>query len=122
MPHNNVFPQVGLLFYPNIFLYICRIWGPVPYLFDCKPRLIKLFSSFRGAYDQRQLTFTFYLIERKRWRFSLATFFSNKLSFRILFSSLRILFSSIHILFSSLSRAYPSQEGLRWSKGSYSGV
>ena len=33
---------------------ICS-WAP--YLFDCKPRLIKFFSSFRAAYNQGELTF-----------------------------------------------------------------
>jgi len=36
----------------------------LPYLFDCKPRLIMSFSSFRTAYNQGRLTF-FSLAYRK---------------------------------------------------------
>jgi len=46
-----------------------------PYLFDCKPRLTKLFSSFYAAYEHGRLTikdglhfFISLLIERYRWR------------------------------------------------------
>jgi len=41
--------------------------GQLPYLFNCKPRLIKLFSSFRAAYNRGGLHFLFLcFIERYR--------------------------------------------------------
>ena len=78
----------------------------LPYLLDCKPRLM-MFSLFiiSCRLQSRGLTFFLCIIERSRWRpfFPWLHFWTN-LSFRILFSS--------------ASRAHPSQEGLRWTEGS----
>ena len=72
-----------------------------PYLFDCKPRLIKLFSSIHAACNQGQLTFLIFFTLSKGIddaQCFLGYVLSTKLFFRIRFSS--------------ASRAHPSQEGL----------
>jgi len=79
----------------------------VPYLFDCKPRLIKFFSSFRGAYI---------------FFFSLSKGLGNAQSF-LGYNVLTKL--SFRIVFSSAWRANvhaPSQEGLWCTEDSFSGL
>ena len=84
-----------------------------PYLFDCKSRLLKFFSSFRATSYQGRLTFFLYRIERSRWRSAFPWLcFADKTFFA---------FST----FASASRANvhaPSHEGLWWTEGSSSGV
>jgi len=85
---------------------LCR---RLSYLLDCKPRLIKLFSSFHAAYNQERITFLFfYFIERHRWRcLSLATF-CRRYSFAFYF-----LQHHVHIRH---RRDYDNRRQLWWCK------
>lgn len=86
----------------------------IQYLFDCKPWLIKCFSSFHATYNQGQHTtkgslhFVSLAIERYHTQSFLGYILSTK-------------FSSC-ILFSSVSCAHPLKKGLWWSEGSCIGV
>ena len=71
---------------------ICS-WAP--YLFDCKPRLIKFLSSFHAACNQGRLTF-----------FTLSKGIDDAQSFLGYVSSNKFFF---RIRFSSATRAHPSQ-------------
>jgi len=91
-------------------------WPPLTYtifnLFNCKPWLMKFFSSFRAPYDQGRLTFFSLPYQKIQMTLglSLATFFQpNSLC-------------TYYCIFSSESCGHLSQEGLWSTEGSCSGV
>ena len=103
-----------------LFLLICLMfWVKIkftfalPYLFDCKLRLIKFFHHFVRLIIksglQSKAAYIYLPYRKYRWRsvFPWLRFYSTKPSF--------------HILPSAASRAHSSQEGLWWTEGSCGG-
>jgi len=83
----------------------------IPYLLDCKPRLLKLFFIILCGLQSRAAYIVFFFILSKSSRY--VQFFLGYVLLTKLF---------FHILFSSAPRAQPSQKGLRWTEGSCCGA